>query len=110
MSFNQKQRVLICGLDHEWESFSFLIFSKLNGFVCFSTSDQSIRKYFSRFGTISHCSIKRDLDGKSQGFGNVTFKGKHETCFDCDNKYFCYIESSSTKDCMRSDSHTIDGK
>lgn len=77
--------------------------------VFFSTKDEALREYFEKFGKITRCSIKRDRDGKSRGFGHIIYESKHKTCLNWDNEHLCYIESSAVKDCIRLEPHTVDG-
>jgi RNA recognition motif-containing protein len=41
-----------------------------------STTDDTLRAFCSRFGKITDCLVMRNPEGKSRGFGFVTYEGK----------------------------------
>jgi RNA recognition motif-containing protein len=45
---------------------------------CFfpSTTDDTLRAFCARFGKITDCLVMRNPEGKSRGFGFVTYEGK----------------------------------
>lgn len=40
------------------------------------TSDETFKAHFSQFGTLTECSIQKGRDGKSRGFGFVTYESE----------------------------------
>ncbi|CAF4726897.1 unnamed protein product [Rotaria sp. Silwood1] len=63
------------------------------GGLSYNTTDETLRTFCSRFGTMTDCVVMRTSDGKSRGFGFVT-----------------YADVSSVEDFMRSRPHTIDNR
>lgn len=45
----------------------------------FSTTDEILREYCARFGSFSDCLVMRNPEGKSRGFGFVTYEGLKKT-------------------------------
>lgn len=43
---------------------------------CFSTTDETLRAFCLHFGKITDCLVMRNQEGKSRGFGFVTYEGK----------------------------------
>jgi len=54
---------------HEHEQMRKIFVGGLN----WETSDEALKKYFSKYGNIVDCVVMRDNNGKSRGFGFVTF-------------------------------------
>jgi hypothetical protein len=52
----------------------------------------------------------RNPEGKSRGFGFVTYEGKMKFFFISKNKYLPCIDTSSVEEFMRSRPHTIDNR
>jgi len=55
------------------------------GGISYDTSDDTLRKYFCKYGNITDCVVIKDNDtGKSKGFGFVTFETEEEAdkCMD----------------------------
>ncbi|CAF3658267.1 unnamed protein product [Rotaria sordida] len=63
------------------------------GGLNYNTTDETLRAFCSRFGKMTDCIVMRTSEGKSRGFGFVT-----------------YEDSSSVEDFMRSRPHTIDNR
>ncbi|CAF1302068.1 unnamed protein product [Rotaria magnacalcarata] len=63
------------------------------GGLSYHTTDETLRAFCSRFGKITDCLVMRNPEGKSRGFGFVT-----------------YEDTSSVEDFMRSRPHTIDNR
>jgi len=79
-------------------------------FSLLSTTDDTLRAFCSRFGKITDCLVMRNPEGKSRGFGFVTYEGKIQLCLHFINKSFYCIDTSSVEDFMRSRPHTIDNR
>ena len=49
-----------------------------------NTVEATIKQYFGHWGPVTECTVRRQPDGKSRGFGFVTFGSKSvmENCFD----------------------------
>jgi RNA recognition motif-containing protein len=41
-----------------------------------STTDDTLRAFCSRFGKMTDCLVMRNAEGKSRGFGFVTYEGE----------------------------------
>lgn len=56
----------------------FLFWEKTTSkFIIFhSTTDDTLRAFCSRFGKMTDCVVMRTPEGKSRGFGFVTYEGK----------------------------------
>ncbi|CAF2760546.1 unnamed protein product [Rotaria sp. Silwood2] len=63
------------------------------GGLSYNTTDETLRAFCSRFGKMTDCVVMRTSEGKSRGFGFVT-----------------YEDASSVEDFMRSRPHTIDNR
>lgn len=47
-------------------------------FIFHSTTDETLRTFCLRFGKLTDCVVMRTTEGKSRGFGFVTFEGKFQ--------------------------------
>jgi hypothetical protein len=82
-------------------------------FFSHSTTDETLRAFCSRFGKITDCLVMRNPEGKSRGFGFVTYEGKIQYFFfvkNIINEFLCCIDTSSVEDFMRSRPHTLDNR
>jgi len=54
------------------------------GGLDYETVEETVEQYFGQWGPVAECSVKRFPDGKSRGFGFVTFSSlaAMENCFD----------------------------
>jgi len=63
------------------------------GGLDYDTVEATIEQYFGQWGPVSECTVKRFPDGKSRGFGFVTFSSL-----------------AAMENCFENQPHTIDGK
>ncbi|CAF4293197.1 unnamed protein product, partial [Rotaria socialis] len=63
------------------------------GGLSYNTTDDTLRAFCSRFGKMTDCVVMRTPEGKSRGFGFVT-----------------YEDTSAVEDFMRARPHTIDNR
>lgn len=112
MSGDQNRKIFLGGLNYQYE-FLFVIYgiNQYFGFFFFrSTTDETLRAFCSRFGKITDCLVMRNPEGKSRGFGFVTYEGKIQLFKNFINESLCCIDTSSVEDFMRSRPHTIDNR
>lgn len=52
------------------------------GGLSLSTTDEGLKDFYGKYGTITDCVVMRDgATKKSRGFGFVTYSAKNEVCF-----------------------------